>query len=411
MGDGRARPGGRIPRVGVKRALHRGLKRHCIEGMWWYVALGGVPRTFRSGGRRKRLRQRFQFLIVATAMACAACGRQGASQDNPAAGGSGSDGASPLQDNALPAVLYDRGDNVPTIVTEHEDALYWVESSPEEGPIVVQAPKDGSAEPEKIGTRSPYDVAHISANTSYVFWQDNGALVAYDLKAKARLELGRHVDDGYGGPSLAVGDDWVAYGDSSCRAVATVNLKTREVFYVKFHRSLRGGLTSLASIGQNVYCSNGPEIARTEVGASAGDIVWTSPDDRKAVYGVRPAGKQTLVFQLARSSGSVRDQSTSLWSLDLDTSEARELREFVGVRRMAFVVDQLAFDIIYGEAYGFAPLSVLNVLENVDKTLPGQAFLNSTFSADAEYLYWTEEAYKSGRPAAKNAIYRQRKLE
>lgn len=357
------------------------------------------------------LTQRFQFLIVATAMACAACGRQGASQDNPAAGGSGSDGASPLQDNALPAVLYDRGDNVPTIVTEHEDALYWVESSPEEGPIVVQAPKDGSAEPEKIGTRSPYDVAHISANKSYVFWQDNGALVAYDLKAKARLELGRHVDDGYGGPSLAVGDDWVAYGDSSCRAVATVNLTTSEVFHAKFHRDIRGGRTSLTSVKEDVYCSNGPEIVRAAVGASSGDVVWTSPDDRKAVYGVTRAARETLIFQLTRINGSVRENWTSLWSLDLASSEARQLREFAGVHTLAFDVDELAFDTVYGEIYRFAPLSLLDARGELGQPLRGQAVLSGTLIADGKYLYWTERAYKSGRPAAKNAIYRQRKLE
>ncbi len=339
---------------------------------------------------------RIAALVVSFALAAACRGEGGT--DN------GKGDPSPL-----PHVLYDRGPNRPTVLTEHGDTLYWAESSPDEGPCIMRAPKDGSAQPEMLGTRSPYDIADISATDRHVFWQDNGLLIAFDLAAKERKELGRLVDDGYGGPSLSVDDEWAAFADSSCRSVTTVRLSTGELFHARVHEELRGGRTSLIAVEGSVLCANGPEIVRVVPGTTTFERVWQTKDEPFGVFGGSYLGGFGVIIQWARSSGAVSMSWTSLQRLELPTYNQAELIALPGARRARFALDARNKAVFFAPTFELRPLEVLHLQTGHRSTLPGEAYLGILI-VDETHLFWSEDD-QAKRENPKNAIYRQRKPE
>lgn len=339
---------------------------------------------------------RIAALVVSFALAAACRGEGGT--DN------GKGDPSPL-----PHVLYDRGPNRPTVLTEHGDTLYWAESSPDEGPCIMRAPKDGSAQPEMLGTRSPYDIADISATDRHVFWQDNGLLIAFDLAAKERKELGRLADDGYGGPSLSVDDEWAAFADSSCRSVTTVRLSTGELFHARVHEELRGGRTSLIAVEGSVLCANGPEIVRVVPGTTTFERVWQSAGEGLGVYGLIGSAEIGIVFQLARTSVPRSMFWTSLQRLEPAAASQTALMEFPGIARVDFTFDVTSNQLFLGPTSDLKPLETLHLQTGHRSTLPGEAYLG-ILTSDETYLYWSEDD-RAKRENPKNAIYRQRKPE
>lgn len=330
--------------------------------------------------------------LIASFALASACGRQG-----------GVDGK--LDPDAdLPHLLYDRGDNVPTVLAERGDTLYWAESSPEHGPRILRAPKDGAGEPEVLGTRSSYDIARFSVSDRHVFWQDNGLLIAFDLATNERKELGRLVDGGYGGPSLAVDDDWAAFADASCRSVTTVRLSTGELHHARIHEELRGGQTSLALVEGTVLCANGPEIVRVTPGSSTFEHVWRTKEEPLWVYGGSFLEGFGVIIQLARSSGAVSMSWTSLQRLELPSYQQTELLAFPGTGRIDFTVDRSSETVFFGRTFERQSLEVLHLRTGERSTLPGEVFLGILLG-DETHLYWSEPR----RDGARNAIYRQRK--
>jgi len=362
-------------------------------------------------------------LIVGFCVTCAACGKEGANASDALGGASGgATGGAPASSD-LPLLLYDRddddptndfGDNRPTVITHHGDSLYWVELA-SEGPRIMRAPKDGSAQPRKLGTRSTFDVAEISASARYVFWQDNGTMVAYELQTGTRRDIGKLIDDGYGGPSLAVGNDWAAFADSSCRGVATVNLETWEVTNAKIHADLRGGVTALAAIDSTVYCANGPEIIRVDLGESEAARVWewkpnASNELPKAVY-TMAAGLGKLIFRLSRTNKGASVRWSSLQVLDPADPPATLLREFDGASSVSFGLSAEQGVVFFGESHHLEGVSALELSQPdaSPRRLHGEAFLQAPLAVDDRFIYWTESAAPNDRPNAKNAIYRQKK--
>ena len=339
---------------------------------------------------------RIAALVVSFALAAACRGEGGT--DN------GKGDPSPL-----PHVLYDRGPNRPTVLTEHGDTLYWAESSPDEGPCIMRAPKDGSAQPEMLGTRSPYDVARFSVSNRHVFWQDNGLLIAFDLAAKERKELGRLADDGYGGPSLSVDDEWAAFADSSCRSVTTARLSTGELFHARVHEELRGGITSLAAVDGGVLCANGPEIVHVVPGTTTFERVWQTADEALWVYGMSAVEKVGTVFQLTRTSVSRSMFWSSLQNFDLATHAETILMEFPGIAQLSFALDPKSRRVFFAPPFQLRSLETLHLETGHRSTLPGEAYLG-TLIVDEAHLYWSEND-QAKRESPKNAIYRQRKPE
>jgi len=362
-------------------------------------------------------------LIVGFCVTCAACGKEGANASDALGGASGgATGGAPASSD-LPLLLYDRddddptndfGDNRPTVITHHGDSLYWVELA-SEGPRIMRAPKDGSAQPRQLGTRSAFDVAKISASARYVFWQDNGTLVAYELQTDTRRDIGKLIDDGYGGPSLAIGDGWAAFADSSCRSVATVNLETWEVTQVKVHSDLRGGGTGLTSIGSQIYCANGPDILQVSLGGQAARTVWSvegqieQDEYRRAVDEIEATPNGSLLFLLSRTNKARSVAWTSLQVLDPQAPPERAIQEFEGISSVRSAADPELALVFYAKP-ALGPIHAVDLARpNEVDDLPGLADPTGPIVADDDYVFWAETSILSDRPNAKNAIYRQKK--